>query len=98
VPVTPEPEIIAARLRDPGTHFLLLLECCPWAARRDLLAGELDPFRARRAVVVQVKPRIGAEDLDPRADEKPDEEHIDPVSRAYPDWEVTHAGNLSHSA
>jgi hypothetical protein len=50
------------------------------------------------AVVVQIEPRIGAEDLDPRADEKPDEEHIDPVSRAYPDWEVTHAGNLSHSA
>src|SRR5579862_2782529 len=51
-----------------------------------LLLRELEPFAARRAVIVPVKSRMRAQDLETAPNEKRQEKKVEEMRRLQPQW------------
>ena len=84
VPVPPKTQIFATGEGDQGRERAFLVTGRPEPVRGPALFRELEPFAAGRAVIVPVKSRMRAQDLDTAANEKRQEEKVEEVRRPQP--------------
>src|SRR6185312_650758 len=90
VPVSPKPEIPAARQRNPRRERLLLVARRPEFVYRHPFAGEPKPLASRCAVVVPIELGMSAQYFQPAAYQERYKQKVEEVRRAQPERKVEH--------
>src|SRR5262249_22609154 len=97
MPVPAQPEVVPSRRCDPGVERSDFILRCPQLGLRHSPLCQPQPLAPRQAVIVPVKLRMCADNLDSTSDKQRDEQEVEEVRQTNPQRKVV-SGYSAHSA